>query len=216
VLGLRHELVGLDQREVGQTAEVGLEAPDSLLGVEHRVVVTVGVLELHGQTVRHDLLAGLPGVDTRAGAQNDAAQVGADHVIRQVVLLGQWRDPSVALEKAEGRHGLKDRGPHRVVVDGAGHHGHDRLARAELGDVDLLDVQAPAWVLVPAGQAGEHVDLVLVHRDGAVPRRDLKCGIGFRRSVAGEDRIENGLHRGTPQKRAASQDRDVWAETTCG
>ena len=43
---LRHQLVGLDQGELGQPAEVGLEPPDPLLGVEHRVVVPVGALQL--------------------------------------------------------------------------------------------------------------------------------------------------------------------------
>ena len=36
---LGHQLVGLDQGDLGQAAEVGLEAPDPLLRVEHRVVV---------------------------------------------------------------------------------------------------------------------------------------------------------------------------------
>src|SRR3546814_8663743 len=45
--GLGHQLVGLDQRDLGQPAEVGLEAPDPLLGVEHRVVVAVGRSDEH-------------------------------------------------------------------------------------------------------------------------------------------------------------------------
>jgi len=115
------------------------------------------------------------------------------------VLLGQGRDPAIALEEAERRHRFEDRAPHGVVVDRAGHDRHDRLARAELGDVDLFDVQALAWVLVAAGETGEHADLVLVDGDSPVSRRDLKRGKGLRRSVAGEDRIENCLHRGTPR-----------------
>ena len=51
--------------------------------------------------------------------QHDAGQVGADHVVGQVVALGQRREPAVALEEAEGRDGLEDRGPHGVVVDRA-------------------------------------------------------------------------------------------------
>ena len=39
VLRLRHELVGLHDGEVGQAAEVRLEAPDALVGGEHGVVV---------------------------------------------------------------------------------------------------------------------------------------------------------------------------------
>ena len=62
VVGLGHQLVGLDQGELGQAAEVGLEAPDPLLGVEHRVVVAVGALQLDRQAVRDHLVAGLPRV----------------------------------------------------------------------------------------------------------------------------------------------------------
>ena len=93
VLRLGHQLVGLDQRDLGEAAEVGLEAPDPLLGVEHRVVVAVGGLQLDRQAVRDDLVAGLPGVDAGAGAQHDARQVGADDVVRQVVALGERREP---------------------------------------------------------------------------------------------------------------------------
>src|SRR6478736_2136229 len=39
VVRLGHQLSRLDQRDVRQPPEVGLEAPDALLGVEHRVVV---------------------------------------------------------------------------------------------------------------------------------------------------------------------------------
>src|SRR4051812_13074006 len=42
--GLGHQLVRLDQRDLGQPAEVRLEPPDPLLGVEHRVVVALGAL----------------------------------------------------------------------------------------------------------------------------------------------------------------------------
>ena len=53
--------------------------------VEHRVAVAVRVLQLHVQTVRDDAVARLPRVDAGTGAQHDAGQVGADHVVRQVV-----------------------------------------------------------------------------------------------------------------------------------
>ncbi|MGG8409615.1 alcohol dehydrogenase catalytic domain-containing protein, partial [Streptomyces sp. 12297] len=46
------QLVGLDERDLRQAAEVGLEAPDALLGVEHRVVVAVRGLQLDGEAVR--------------------------------------------------------------------------------------------------------------------------------------------------------------------
>ena len=62
---LGHQLVGLHQRDLGEAAEVGLEAPDPLLGVEHRVVVPVGALELDRQAVGDHLVAGLPRVHAR-------------------------------------------------------------------------------------------------------------------------------------------------------
>ena len=89
--GLGMQLVGLDQRQLGEAAEVRLEAPDALLGVEHRVVVADRALQLDRQAVRDDLVAGLPGVDARPGAQHDAGQVRPDDVVGQVVPLGSER-----------------------------------------------------------------------------------------------------------------------------
>ncbi len=42
VLRLGHQLVRLDQGQLGQAAVVGFVSPDPLVGVEHRVVVPVG------------------------------------------------------------------------------------------------------------------------------------------------------------------------------
>ena len=57
---LRHELVGLHDRDVGQTAEVGLEAPDALVGGQHGVVVGRRVLVVNVVAVDRDLVAGAP------------------------------------------------------------------------------------------------------------------------------------------------------------
>ena len=57
---LRHELVGLDDGELGQAAEVGLEAPDALVVAEHRVVVAARVLVVDVVAVHDDLVARLP------------------------------------------------------------------------------------------------------------------------------------------------------------
>ncbi len=89
VLGLGHQLVGLDEGKLGKAAEVGLEAPDALLRVEHGVVVAVGALQFDRQAVGDDLVTGLPGVDSRAGAQHHAREVRADHVVGQVVPCGE-------------------------------------------------------------------------------------------------------------------------------
>jgi hypothetical protein len=107
--------------------------PDPLLRVEHRVVVAVGRLQLDGEAVGHDLLAGMPEVDAGAGTQDHAGQVEPDDVVRQVVPLGLAGEPAVALEEPERRDRLEDRGPDGVVVDRAGHDGDERLARRELG-----------------------------------------------------------------------------------
>ncbi len=168
VPGLGHELVGLDDGQLRQTAEVRLEDPDPLLRVEHRVVVAVGALELDGEAVGDDLLAGFPQTHPWAGPQDDAGQVRPDHVVGQVVALGIRGGAAVALEEPEGRHRLEDRGPHGVVVDRARHDGVEGLSRCEIRHGFVVDVQGPARVLVPAVQACEQVDLVPVDGDCAV------------------------------------------------
>ena len=44
--GLGQQLVGLDQGDLCEAAEVGLEPPDALLGIEHRVVVAERAFEI--------------------------------------------------------------------------------------------------------------------------------------------------------------------------
>jgi hypothetical protein len=78
---LGHELVGLDHRDVGQAAEVGLEAPDALVGRQHGVVVGRRVLVVDVVAVDGDLVAHLPVAHGGAGAQHDARGVRADHVV---------------------------------------------------------------------------------------------------------------------------------------
>ena len=196
VARLGHQLVGLDQGDLGEAAEVGLEPPDALLRVEHRVVVAVGRLQLHRQAVRDDLVAGVPGVDPGTGAQHDARQVGADDVVRQVVALGQRRELPVPLQEGEGGDGLEDRGPHRVVVDGTGHDGDQGLARSQFRHRHVVEVERLARVLLPAGEPGEHLRVLLAHRDGTVG-----LGQGQSREVGGggvrcEDRVKDLVHLG--------------------
>lgn len=194
VVRLRHQLVGLDECDLCQAAEVGLEAPDALLGVEHGVVVAVARLHLDRQAVRDDLVTGLPGVDAGAGAQDDAREVGADDVVRQVVALGQVVGTAVALQEAEGRQRLEDRGPHRVVVDTRCHHGDQGLARAEFGHGHVVEVDRLARVLVAGLQAREHLRLVLVHGDRAVRLGERQCGEVGRSRVRRLDRVQDVLH----------------------
>ncbi len=185
-------LVGLDQGQLGEAAEVGLEAPDALLRVHHRVRVPVRALQLDREAVRDDLVAGLPGVDAGAGPHDDAGEVGADHVVGQVVPLGQRRELAVALEEAERRDGLEDRGPDGVVVDRAGHHGHERLTGAELGDRDVLDAQALARVLLLGGQTLEHVHVLGADGDAPIVLGNLQASdVG---ELPGEDGVADVLH----------------------
>jgi hypothetical protein len=135
-----HQLVGLDQGELGQATEVGLEAPDPLFGVEHRVVVAFGPFQFDRQAVRHHLVAGFPGVHRRSGAQHDAGQVRADHVVWQVMPVGERGEPAVTGQEGERRDRFEDRRPDGVVVDRAGHHRDDRFARAQLGSAHLVEV----------------------------------------------------------------------------
>ena len=71
---------------LGQAAEVGLEAPDPLLRIEHGVVVAGRVLQFDAQAVRDHLVTRLPLGHRRADPQYHAGRVRADHVVRLVVL----------------------------------------------------------------------------------------------------------------------------------
>ena len=82
VLGLRHQLVAARDAQLAHAAEVALEAPHALVGVEDRVVVARGLLERDVVRVHEHAIAGLPLADRRAGAQHDAAGVRADDVRR--------------------------------------------------------------------------------------------------------------------------------------
>jgi hypothetical protein len=201
VPGLRHELVGLDESEVGEPAEVRLEAPDPLLRVEHRVVVALRLLELHGEAVRDDLVAGTPGIDAGAGAQDDAGEVGTEHVVGPVVLARERRDGSVPPQEAEGVDRLEDRGPDRVVVDRAGHHGDQRLAGADIRCRDLLDVQARAGVLLRGRDPLEHRRLVRVDGEREVAVRNGQGGVVLRPRLAGGDGVDDLLHGASRERR---------------
>jgi hypothetical protein len=116
--------------------------------------------------------------------------------------------PAVALEEAEGRDRLEDRGPDGVEVHRAGHDRDDRLARAELGGGHLVDVQALARVLVAGGDALEHALLVLADDDAAVGLRHLRAGQGS--GVAGQDGVADLVHgRAFRRERAAVVARDA-------
>ena len=175
------ELVGLDHREVGQAAEVRLEAPDPLVGGQHRVVVGRRVLVVDVVAVDRDPVARLPVPYGGARPQHDARGVAADDVVRQVVALAPHALPAEAVEVEEGRQRLEDRRPDGVEVDGAGHHRHHRLVGRQLGDRHLVDVDALLGILLLGEQPGEQLDVVLVDGRGAErlgQREFLQLGSG--------------------------------------
>ena len=145
---LGHQLVGLDHRDVGQAAEVRLEAPDALVGRQHGVVVGRGVLVVDVVAMDGDLVAHLPVAHGRPGAQHDARGVRAHHVVVEGMPLAPDALLAQAVQEAEGGKRLEDRGPHRVEVDGGGHDGHVGLVGGQLGQRHLLDVERRAGVLL--------------------------------------------------------------------
>ena len=177
---LGHELVRFDDGDVGQPSEVGLEAPDALVGRQHGVVVGRGVLVVDVVALDRDLVAHLPVAHRRACPQHDAGGVRADHVVVERVagrpgpLLGE------AVEEAERGERLEDRSPDRVEVDRRRHDRHVGLVGGQLGQRHLLDVEGPAGVLVGGLHALEHVDLAPLDDGGTVGVGQGECGQLFR------------------------------------
>ena len=174
--------LALTTRQVGEPAEVGLEAPDPLVGGEHRVVVGRRVLVVDRVAVDRHPVAGLPVAHRRPDAQHDAGGVGADDVVRQGVAGGPRALAGVAVEEAERRQRLEDRRPHRVEVDARRHHGDVGLVGRQLGRGDVADVQALGRVLLGRLDPGEHVGVLAPHEGGAVVVGQGEVGAARRRS----------------------------------
>src|ERR1019366_6707892 len=109
-----HQLVGPDDRDVRQSAEVGLEPPDALIARHHGVVVTAGVLVVDVAAVHGDFVAYLPVSYQRSRAQDDTRGVGTDDVIVQSVTLTPDRLRGKTVEKAKGGQGLEDARPEGI------------------------------------------------------------------------------------------------------
>jgi hypothetical protein len=183
VLGLGQQLAGLDDREVGQAAEVGLEPPGPLVA-GHGVLVGHRVLAVHVRGRDHHPVAGRPAAHGGAGPHHHAGRVRADHVVRLVVPRAP---PVLAAEPAqegERRHRLEGRRPHRVEVDARGQHGDQRLVRRQLRHRHLADVQRPAHVAVV--DPGEDVHVRPPQVGGAHGGRH-RAGEQFRRRRTGQD-----------------------------
>ena len=173
---LRHQLVGLDDRQVGEPAEVGLEPPDALVGGEHRVVVRRRILVVDGVAVDGHAVAGLPVAHRRPDPQHDARRVGADDVVGQRMACRPRALAGEAVEEAERRQRLEDRRPHRVEVDARRHHRDVRLVGRQLGRGDVADVQALARVLLGGLDAGEHLGVLAPDERRSVVVGDGEAG----------------------------------------
>ena len=166
--GLGHELVGLHDSEVGQAAEVGLEAPDALVARVHRVVMRGWVLVVDMVAMHGDPVAGLPVANGRTNAQHHARGVGANDVIIECVATAELALFAEAIEKAERWQRLEDAGPHGVEVDRAGHHGNDGFVGADLGPGHVANMQALAGILIGRGNAFEHAHVFAAHICGPI------------------------------------------------
>src|SRR4028118_1184067 len=119
--------------------------------------------------------------------------VGAEDVVGQGVagaVLALLAEPG---EEAERGHRLEDRGPDRVEVDRARHHGDVDLVGRQLRRGHLLDVDALAGVLVRGVDALEHPRLVLVDGGGPVGLRH-----GQRSDVSAAGAALDGIEAGLP------------------
>ena len=194
---LRHQLVGLDHGEVGEAAEVGLEAPDELVGGEHRVVVGARVLVVDVVAVHGHPVTGLPVAHRRADADDDGRRVGADHVVRQRVALAPLVLAAHLVEEAERRQRLEDRRPHRVEVDARRHHGDVHLVGCQLRRGDLVDVERLARILVPRIDALEHGGVLAAHerRPVALGNREVGDVVAARTGLDGFEDLLHGARR---------------------
>ena len=148
VRGFGHELVRLHQRELTETAVVGLVAPDALVRRQHRVVVRARVLVVDVVAVHRDRVTGLPRTHRRADAQHHTGGVAADHVERLVVTRAPHALASEPLQEPERGHRLEDRRPHGVEVHRRRHHRDQRLVGRQLGERHLVEVQRLAGILL--------------------------------------------------------------------
>ena len=191
---LGHQLIGLDDGEIGQATEVGLEAPDPLVRAEHRIIVggrvlIVDVVAVHGHPV-----PGFPVSDCRAGAEHDTGSVGTNDLIRKCMAAAPLALLAETIEEAERRQRFEDAGPHRVEVDRARHHCDDGFVRRNCGKRHFADVQALARVLVGRRDAFEHRRVFAAdeHCPIRLGQRQARNLFATRLSL---DRFENLVHQ---------------------
>ena len=132
-LRLGQQLLGLHLRELGERAPGRLIAPDLLRGRRHRVeAVHLGILVGGLVAVHDDLVAGFQRV----------TPAPTFHTIPEASEPPMWWPNCGVVAVLHHRHGLAERRPHVVVVHARGHHAHDHLEGAGLGDLDLLQLES--------------------------------------------------------------------------
>ena len=195
-VGLGISWLALTIDEVGECAEVGLEAPDQLVRCQHRVVVRTRILIVDVVAVHGDAVAGLPVPHGRTHPQDDGGRIGADDVMGQRMALAPLVLSTHPVEEPERRKRLEDRRPHRVEVDARRHHRDVHLVGCELGCGDLVDVERLARILVPRFDAFEHRGLVAFDERGPIALGNREIG---ELVAAGTclDGFENLLHAQT-------------------
>ena len=197
---LGHELVGLDDREVGQPAEVRLEAPDALVGGQHRVVVGRRVLVVDVVAVDRDPVARLPVAHRRPDLQHDARGVGADDVVRQGVAGAPDALLAEAVEEPNVGSGSKIDVHTVLKLIELAMTATYASSGASSGVAHLADVERLAGVLVLRLDPLEHVLLVALDEGGSVGLGDGEGGVVARgaRLDGVEDLLHGRTYRGGP------------------
>ena len=203
MLGLGHQLVATRDAQLAHAAEVALEAPHALVGVEDRVVVARRLLERDVVRVHENAIAGLPATDGGARPQHDAAGVGADDVRRYVVASAVAMRLRQPLEEREGGHRLEDRRPHGVVVHARGEGRDEHLVGRELRRRHLADLERERRALLLTRELADRLGVL-----GAQVRADVGLGDGDRAEVVaarpgGDGRADGAREVGVDRHRGA-------------
>ena len=142
--------------------QVRLVAPDLLARGRERVeAVDLDVLVGGLVAVDDHLVARLPLRDPRPDLPDDARRIGAADVV----------PPLGVVAVVEDRDRLAEGGPDVVEVDAGGHHAHDHLEGAGLGQLDLLDLEGVLGLALALG-----TDHPGGHRLGQLARFDVELG----------------------------------------
>src|SRR5437867_5744396 len=152
---LRHALVGLRARELGEAPVVGLITPDARALGEHRILARAhpGIVGTPRAAVPDDLGADLDVLHFAPDRPDDPRAVAATGV--EVFGLAC---PLALGDNVERR---AERGPHVVVVDAGGHHVDQHLVGAERRRGDDFPPPGVAW----------RAEAVLTHDVGVHPLR---------------------------------------------